>query len=144
MPEDVTGKVAALEVYIKNHAERLKEVSANVEDLYDKHDSHEKEYREVLLQLQGICSEFSEFSVKLKEFDSALGPIPKTLEDHMTECKNYRDNDGFFKFWKNNPMIAGEYVFAGVVIALIIIGASQTSFGLSVIKFLLGLVNIGT
>ena len=39
MSDDTASKVAALEVYIKNHAEKLKEVSSTVENLYNKYDN---------------------------------------------------------------------------------------------------------
>ena len=76
MAEDLVGKVAALEVYVKTHEDRLKKIGDTLEDLYSKNDSHEKEYRQILLQLQGICSEFSDFSVKIKEFAG----VPKALK----------------------------------------------------------------
>lgn len=142
MSDDLIGKVAALEVYVKSHSDKLKEIKDTIEDIYSKYDNHEKEYRDVLLQLQGVCSEFSEFSVSITELENKLSPIPEELHTHMTECKNYRDNDGFIKFWKNNPVIAGQFLFAGMIIAVLIIMLAQSPAGIAILKAGLGFFGI--
>ena len=110
MSDDIIGKVAALEVYTKNHAEKLKEVSSTVEDLYNKYDMHEKEYREILLQLQGICSEFSEFAIKLKEFETSVTPIPGTLEAHIKDLYAALNNG----WWLTAQNINSNLILSGI------------------------------
>lgn len=135
---DTIKKVAELGVYVKKHEEELKKLSKEMNDLYGKYDGHEKEYRQVLVQMKGMCTEFSTFAIQLKE----LKGVPDAFAAHKLECENYRANDGFFKFWKNNPIRAAEYVVAGSFITLAILVLSGSDPGMMILKFILGLFGI--
>lgn len=138
MAEDLVGKVAALEVYVKTHEDRLKKISDTIDDLYVKNDGREREVRDILIQLKGICSEFSEFSVKIKEFND----VPEAFRVHKAECENYRKNDGFFKFWKNNPIIAGELFLTGIALATLVSIVANPDGAAQVIRGILSIFGI--
>lgn len=137
MPETIK-KVAELGVYVKKHEEELKKLSKDMDDLYGKYDDHEKEYRDLLVQMQGMCTEFSTFAIQLKEFKG----VPDAFATHKLECENYRANDGFFKFWKNNPIRAAEYIVAGALFTVLILMLSGSAPGMAILKFLAALFGV--
>lgn len=140
MADDVNSRVAAVEVWIKAHDEKLKELHESIQDIYVKHGVNSKEFRDVLLQLQGIVSEFTEFSVKLKEFEEDLSGIPAKLDNHIKDFDTYKSNDGFFKFVSNNKALSAQLMFAGVVVTALILVLSGSDAGMTLLRFFAGLV----
>ena len=140
MADDINGRVAAVEVWIQAHDVKLKELHDSISDIYVKYGVHSKEFRDVLLQLQGIVSEFTEFSVKLKEFEEDLSGIPTKLENHIKDFDDYKSNDGFFKFVGNNKALSAQLMFAGVIITVLILVLSGSDAGMTLLRFFAGLV----
>ncbi len=140
MADDVNSRIAAVEVWIQNHDKKLIELHDSIRDIYTKYGVHSKEFRDVLLQLQGIVSEFTEFSVKLKEFEEDLGGIPAKLDSHIKDFDTYKSNDGFFKFVGNNKALSAQIMFAGIVMAMLIVLLSGSAPGIALLKFFAGLV----
>lgn len=140
MADDINGRVAAVEVWIQAHDVKLKELHASINDIYIKYGVHSKEFRDVLLQLQGIVSEFTEFSVKLKEFEEELGGIPTKLENHITDFNNYKRNDGFFKFIGNNKILSAQLMLAGIVLVVLVLLLSGSEPGMTMLRFFAGLI----
>lgn len=137
MSEDLSSRVAAIEVHINNHNAKLKELHNSIQDIYHKYGEHSKEFRDILLQLQGVVSEFSEFSVKIRELEEELSPIPAKLEAHVESYKTYIKNDGLFKFAKNNPALAGGFVIVGMIAATLILILSGSEPGMVLLKIFL-------
>ena len=140
MADDINSRVAAVEVWIKTHDEKLKGLHESIQDIYEKYGVHSKEFRDVLLQLQGILNEFTEFSVKLKELEEDLGGIPLKLNTHINDFNTYKNNDGFFKFVGNNKALSAQIMLAGVVMTSLIVLLSGSESGMAVLKFFAGLV----
>ena len=140
MSDDTVSRVAAVEVWIQAHDVKLKELHASIQDIYAKYGVHSKEFRDVLLQLQGIVSEFTEFSVKLKEFEEDLSGVPAKLENHIKDFDNYKSNDGFFKFIGNNKILSAQLMLAGIAIVIIVLALSGSEPGMTLLRFFAGLV----
>jgi len=140
MADDISGRVAAVEVWIQAHDVKLKELHDSIQDIYVKYGVHSKEFRDVLLQLQGIVSEFTEFSVKLKEFEEELSGIPTKLENHIKDFDDYKSNDGFFKFVGNNKILSAQLMLAGIILVLIVLVLSGSDPGMALLRFFAALV----
>lgn len=140
MSDDLNSRVAAVEVWIQTHDEKLKELHESIQDIYNKYGAYSKEFRDVLLQLQGIVSEFSEFSIKLKELEVDLGGVPVKLETHIQNFETYKNNDGFFKFIANNRILSAQLMLGGIVAAVLIILLSGSEPGMIILRFFAGLV----
>lgn len=140
MADDVNSRVAAVEVWIKTHDEKLKELHDSIQDIYAKYGVNSKEFRDVLLQLQGIVSEFTEFSVKLKELEQDLGGIPVKLDNHIKDFDTYKSNNGFFKFIGNNKALSAQIMLSGIILAVLVIIMSGSEPGMILLRFFAGLV----
>lgn len=145
MSDDVSSRVAALaalEVHVKNHKEKLDEIKVHIDDLYSKYGADHKDLAGTLTQFRAIVSEFSAITIKIQEIEDNINPMANKLDSHIGDFNTFVEKNNVFQFIKDNPGLTIKiFLIGGVMIGGIYLLA-QSVPGMAILKFFAGLVGL--
>jgi len=140
--DKLSNRITALEIHFEHLKDELIKLETNMNNVYSKFDTQNKDLTGILSQLKGVIGQFSEFSLKLRDFEDKLLPLSNKVDRHIADFTVYKDNDGFFKFLKNNPSIAVPFILVGVIVSSLFFLIGGTASGRLLLGFILRLFGL--
>lgn len=118
--EDITTKVAKIEVKIENLEKITDALSSEMEAVSKEMIINGKDLVGIIKQFKGITSQFSAFSVKLQDLEDDARDLESLIKTQANNFETFKENLGLFSFIKKHKEKTIEVILLFIAFIMVV------------------------